>query len=384
MFASEICYIFYIVNASQSIPREEKILFHSLSRECQELHHSGNVIPLPTNVPAGYCPIGHILYNRCVKLHSVINTDYSVHECGISLSERIPFWTNSWKNLAPPLYGETHAQSLLNVLEQKMFSSFSFIGDSVSSQIANAILQLQKFRGNLQNSTVSIKEYTYLPCGLLKIGVTARDPQHCFTTSKKLCTDRAQAEYLVNRTLNVGKKSVTVLHPFGAHIWNNKNDLDVARGIALGIIDAAKLAISKGSLILILESPAQHFVYDIAQNFSAVNDEGNYTGDFLPSNQFYRKNVAGPCCRATIRSDDGNYRNIKLKHELDEIDIAWRSYVGWVSFYDISQIVHNGHADAGGDCTHFAWSPQWLEALWHFMQHEILRLAKNVIVIKNE
>ena len=152
----------------------------------------------------------------------------------------------------------------------------------------------------------------------------------------------------------------------------------------MGILKTAKEALALKSMLVILESPAQHFVYDIDAHGNQTSDHGNYSGVFYPHIPFHRDHKPGPCCSPTENTALGNYRNVALKAALTALDPSWRDYVGWVHFYDMTQKSYPNHVDGGADCTHFAWSPFFYEPLFQELESEIIRLDDLILKMEEK
>ena len=144
----------------------------------------------------------------------------------------------------------------------------------------------------------------------------------------------------------------------------------------MGILRSAREALLNGSIFVVLESPAQHFVYDIDSKLQPQYDLGNYSGAYLPEQPFYRGKIPGACCRPINNTAYGNYRNEALINTLNSLDPIWRTYVGWLHFYDITQKADNVNLDESADCTHIAYSSYFLDPMWQELEVEIIRLDK--------
>ena len=376
---SELCYLQAIAQLSSTLPKRLALAFQNISTECRPYHVVNGSLQEPSynatgKVKAG-CGIGRIV--GCGYVRPYLDQGPRT-TCSISLAERFSYWISRWTHLPTPKHGHTHADSLFKSANISGFHHIIIIGDSVSEQINYALAHIAQTRSPNPPSVSISKKKTYLPCGLTKVGVTARNPTLVLTADPKLCTTVGQASYIAKRISDQPPASVILFHPFGVHIWNTPQDLNTSHGVALGIITAARRAAENRSVLLILESPAQHFVYDIARNGSVIPDRGNYSGAYLHYAEFLRVKIPGSCCRKTVNSELGNFRNVRLLRELSAIDPNWRSYTGWIPFYDMTQLAYNAHVDItdnGADCTHFVLSSQFLELLWHNMEKEIIRLS---------
>ena len=289
------------------------------------------------------------------------------NKCGVSHVDMVSFWTSAWDIPQEPL---TPAAALLETLTSHNFKYLLNLGDSVSEQLHAAMYFNWR-------SAIGLNVRHYIPCGLKKIGVKARSAQTCPTTDNRLCTDELQADFVQSVVASVieqtykNASTVILFMPFGAHIWDV--DLHTKKGIAMGIIQGAKEAIRRNSLLLVLESPSQGFAYDYDPQLNAIPDMGRGMGMYRQNSRFYRGNVPGPCCMPPTNYEEGNFRNFVLLGALDEVDPNWRDYVGWVQFYNLTT-VQGAHVDHGMDCTHISWSPFLLDPLWIDLRLEIERL----------
>ena len=222
--------------------------------------------------------------------------------CGINHVDRLEFLTSQWENLDPPVHKNTlhHGASLLQSLISLNFRRIYFGGDSVIGQIKYHLLDnWLKYRERHPNSTFNPSDINmpdkfigFIPCGLTKQGSMAKNKYGCFTTNNSLCTDENQALFMRMQIRNWTKeynqqsdtsRSIILMHPWGTHIWNVPQDLGTVRGVAMGIIASAKEALKMGNIYMVLESPAQHFIYDRdSTNHSIQNDFTNNTGIYLP------------------------------------------------------------------------------------------------------
>jgi hypothetical protein len=376
----ELCYLQALAQLSSTIPKLLAPRFQNISTKCRPYSVVNGTLQESTSSTSGskrtYCGIGRIMYQNCGYVRPFLDQGPNL-TCSISLAERFSFWISRWTHMPAPRHGHTHAASLFRTTNVSGFQHIIMIGDSVSEQLNSALAHIARTRLPSAPSVAISKTKTYLPCGLTKVGVTARNPSLVFTANPKLCTADGQAGYIVKRISYQPPASVIIFHPFGVHIWNTRQDLNTSYGVALGIIMAARRASENRSLLLILESPAQHFVYDVASSGSIVSDLGNYSGVYMPGVDYFRQKMPGSCCRRTVNSELGNFRNLQLMKDLTSIDPDWKSYIGWIPFYDMSQLMYNAHVDiteSGPDCTHFIWSSSFLELLWHNMEKEIVRL----------
>eukprot|EP01041_Mallomonas_annulata_P008060 gene8060-16528_t len=386
MSSSELCFL-YKLSLQSNVSAIEMKRYERLGTS------SNCTTSLPeayTSLKSVYCPIGVERYD-CFRSHMPALRLKNGTSCGISAPDRLSFWSSYWENLSPPLYGDNHAVSLLQILKQRDIVHFRFVGDSIAGQIRTN-LQSMWSRYSKEENIPFVNSESYLPCGLDKVGVGARTPYACFTPNKTLCTDINQALFITKILLkhipnvdlqNFTKTStgstfprtIVIFHPFGTHIWNTPNDRSRAKGIAMGIIDAGKRIKEFNGTLLILESPAQHFVYDIGHGDIHMSDTGNYSGVFQHKlGCSYKKYNPGSCCGKTINSPEGNFRNIDLLRELNALDPLWTTYVGWIIFYEPTQIVDNGNIEHNCDCTHFAWTPFFYDPIWKSFENEITRL----------
>jgi hypothetical protein len=161
---------------------------------------------------------------------------------------------------------------------------------------------------------------------------------------------------------------------FGVHIWN-QDIRHVVKGVATGLIEAGKAAFAQGSIVLILESPAQGFSYKYDyNNITKRHFNNSMSGVFEHLDKSDRTKVEGPCCLVPTNHVKGNFRNIALLEALDNEDPSWHEYMGWVSFYNLTTL-YGAHVDSRNDCTHIAWSPFLLDPMWINMDEEIERLS---------
>jgi hypothetical protein len=109
-----------------------------------------------------------------------------------------------------------------------------------------------------------VGDYDYFPCGLSGSPKACNNKKVCATPYGALCTDELQADFLSNytaaRIAEMGnKRSVVVSHAFGTHV--HPHDVVLARGIALGIVRAAKRALALDSVFIVLEVSLRCIVY---------------------------------------------------------------------------------------------------------------------------
>ena len=146
-------------------------------------------------------------------------------------------------------------------------------------------------------------------------------------------------------------------------------------GVVKGILASAKIALKHNSMVLLLEAPAQHFVYNInAKGVKNSSTEFSGVYDPLHRRRFHRTYIPGPCCQPTNNTESGNFRNIVLLKELHAQDPNWKDYIGWLPFYDFSQMSYNNHVDTNGDCTHFQYQPYFYDPLYLAIEMEVSRL----------
>jgi hypothetical protein len=293
--------------------------------------------------------------------------------CSAPLSRRLRFWTSVWSSLPAPRLGMTHHASLVASLRKRSIRDVSFIGDSVSDQIAASLKVLNKEA----EADIHVSHRFYLPCGLTDVKAAARSPSVCLTAEWRQCTEEKQAIYILNRTVQAARGPLVVIHPYGAHIWREPRDLSIVDGVAKGIILAARHMKASGGVLIVLEAAAQHFLYDLSSDLKLRDDAGNKSGVYLPREAFHRSRKPGSCCEETDWSEAGNFRNVALKRALFQQDQAWLSYTAWIPLYEATQLLHYGHTDAGSDCTHYAWSTPMLEHVWHHMEAEIERVLSS-------
>ena len=147
----------------------------------------------------------------------------------------------------------------------------------------------------------------------------------------------------------------------------------MVHGVAEGLIRLGRQSLVDNFTVLVLESAAQHFMYDIDWKNKPIKN--NASGVFIDFN-FPRRKISGPCCKPTLNNDAGNFRNIALLKSLCAIDPHWGDYIGWIPFYDASQM-SNGHVDSNKDtpdCTHFMYQPFFYDPLYHAIEAEVIRL----------
>lgn len=355
--------------------------------------------------------------------------DNHLNRCGAFIQDRFSYFSSHFANLVPSRQGPTvpHALSLFNTLIELNYQHFPILGDSIARQLFYALRGTWARSMTYANdSALNMRVGNYIPCGLKKISKATRHPLECLTADPTKCTDNNQATFLRDYTIRVianagasktvevalgtltedsvsdsslmmsssdttWNRTLMILHPFGVHIWDV--DVKIANGVARGIIEAGKAALARNSTLLVLESPAQHFVYDVDQNGQPVGTGWNnnvesdsmnvnnghhgdyHSGVFQPGVPFFRQfKVPGPCCQKTTAGKAGNFRNVALLAALNRADPKWRNYVGWIPFYHISQQVYNGHVDLFADCTHFIYSPAFFDPLWQSIEYEVMRL----------
>lgn len=351
----------------------------------------------------------NLLKNSSVSGCSIAGTSYYCHtkspgqflytdnKCGATIQDKVSYFASHFANLAVPLQGSgvPHVVSLYNTLKRLEYRHMPFMGDSISQSLFLSLKGTWARSMTLVDSSVlDMRAGSYIPCRLKKISRATIRPQDCFTPNNTLCTDDKQAEFIKNFTIRTiaGEgvinldpdgsimsmkdapinRTLMIFHPFGVHIW--QEDVGVVQGIARGIVEAGRWARAHNCTLLILECPAQHFVYDVNRVGSRIPDSGNHSGDFQPGAQYHRHKFSGPCCRKTMPGNSGNFRNLALLEALTTVDPNWREIVGWIPFYDVSQQVYNGHVDSNADCTHFAYSPMFFDALWQAIECEVVRL----------
>ena len=147
-----------------------------------------------------------------------------------------------------------------------------------------------------------------------------------------------------------------------------------------------------------LEAPAQHFRYDLSPNptptpvktlkstlkqynpsptvdqYKHIPDIGEDSGIYVTGLKTHYEHIEGTCCKPTKPSNRGNFRSIALLASLTAVDPDWRDYIGWIPFYNMTQ-VSNNHIDIGSDCTHMIYTPFYLDPIYQAIESEIMRLA---------
>ena len=370
----EICYLWTVIRDANEVEKYPEI-FKYFAANCS--------VYLRSNCSAeSRCFVGKSNYRNLPRdpawpevLQKVFIPENAT-TCTSSLIERLPFWISVWGNLPPPRSSSTHLESLLNTASEYKMTRMSFMGDSISHQALNTFKHLSSSKPKAIKASYD----SYLPCGLTKVASGARTPSTCFTPNKTLCTDENQANYIVRRTST--SKTILFFQPFGTHVWNVPHDVENSRGVAMGVIAAAKNVLNSGSVLIIFECQAQHFAYDRdLKTLKPQEDVAKSSGIFLHDLPYARKRVRGMCCQPTTHSDLGNYRNVALFKDLDELDPMWRSYTGVVPFYNQTQPLYYAHIESHlADCVHFTWSPAFWEHVWYHIESELIRLKP---LIKN-
>jgi hypothetical protein len=371
---NEICYMWTIIRDANEVEKYRDI-FEYFAVNCSNYLRS-------TCSTESKCYVGKSNYRNLhgdpawPEVLQKVFIPENATSCTSSLIERLPFWISVWGNLPSPRSGLTHFESFLKTTSDHKMNRISFMGDSISHQALNTFRHLNNGKANVIKASYD----AYLPCGLTKVGAGARTPSTCFTSNQTLCTDENQAKYIVSR--NSMKNAIFFFQPFGTHVWNVPRDVRNSRGVAMGVIAAAKNALASGSVIIIFECQAQHFVYDRdLKTLKPQADLAKSSGIFLPDVPYARKRVRGRCCEKTTPSELGNYRNVALFADLDKLDPTWRSYTGVVPFYDQTQPLFFSHIESHlADCVHFTWAPAFWEHVWYHLEAEFLRLKP---LIKN-
>ena len=141
-------------------------------------------------------------------------------------------------------------------------------------------------------------------------------------------------------------------------------------GVAKGILAFARLALEQNSMLLLLEAPAQHYLYNIGSKGQTIPDPWGESGLYQKHHHFGRRTVSGPCCQPTVVSELDNFRNRLLLKELHAQDPLWKELVGWLPFYDMSQMSYNNHVDTKSDCTHYMYQPYFYDPLYLALELE--------------
>jgi len=384
LYEDELCLISAISSNITSPTEGHKSLVGGCSD--QSVEQTWNQLVMSRSSPG--CTIAGTYY-RCLSRREG-RFKHDPNSCGATIQDRYSFFASHFEHLAPSCEGVSvpHALSLYNTIRRLNYSNVLEQGDSISFQIYMALQgtwERSRTRSDYRGPFQMYRGH-FMSCGLKKVSRSSKDPRECFTSDNSKCTDDNQAMFMKNYTARVilerqppgqstaGYRSLVLFHPFGVHIWDE--DLGVVNGVARGIIAAGKEALQRNSTLLVLESPAQHFVYDIGRNGEPIPASDNRSGLYQQNNKFFRTKVSGPCCQKTNANSQGNFRNIALLAALDKADPEWRNYVGWIHIYHITQQVENGHKEADVDCTHFSYNPFFFDPLWQEMEYEIVRLQQ--------
>lgn len=373
---AELCLLVLMSNHSRTLAVRDTELLH--------LYVSRADIKCDANIEAvnGKLPLTGIRNALVFRQNARSLPSLPVPEasCGVTYPDKLPFLLGSWKFPQPPRFANHPVNSIVNLLLQKGVENFYFFGDSIAEQISS-IFGVDQARYAQDDKTpifTNIRKQTYLPCGLEKIGATAKDSNFCATANIKECTLQLQADFMETFLRRWCEKlgpshKVFVIHPFGTHIWNT--DIHTAPGIARGLIQSARAIRELNATLLFLESPSQHFIYDYKLGSNGLQrrkDIQGYSGVWN-QNLVHLAPVGGPCCGKITKSKEGNFRNEALLSALRKQDRLWQHHLGWIKFYDMSTI-EGSKLDRKNDCTHPSYSPFFFDPIWRGIEDELVRL----------
>lgn len=154
----------------------------------------------------------------------------------------------------------------------------------------------------------------------------------------------------------VGNKKKVLELNFGLHVVNEG---DLHKEYFEAILNIAKEG--RGSFyVLWRETSAQHFAFRKNGLYFGENTGSNHSNSGFPPDHY--------CCDALSSHDPSSrydviadWRNVKARTFLDELDPLWSRYIGWVPFYDFTDTLYDMHLEANyafnSDCTHLLYTP---------------------------
>lgn len=379
---AERCVIFtaMVLSNSSSIHPE----FYESVRRSGECESSYTVSPTDVLIP---------VRNHHVHAVRPVNMKYMVRYfmknesnlCRRSFPDRLNALLSSWTNMPPPIYSNlSYLRSFVNGIAKHNYNVVNMVGDSVAAEIMlfMRLLGFYHNKHNYEHNMLRTRLVDFHPCGLTRRGSTCSPENQSVALSDIINNQNLSTKHenvidfgSVSNVTTKDPRPLVIALPFGVHVWPVERDIHTSYGVALGLITGAKRLQKQNGTLLIVESPAQHFIYDYNSSLhehTAAGPSGVYTGPVS-----HRLKIPGPCCGETVNSAEGNFRNIRLLQELDGIDPHWRSYIGWIPFYDFSQQMPDNKVDNGGDCTHFVVTPFGFNPLYSAMERELVRLNEN-------
>jgi hypothetical protein len=127
-----------------------------------------------------------------------IAVKYPEGQCGMSDDDRVPFFTSAW-DIPTGRTNISTAAKLYHTLLTYNRSKIMRFGDSLIGQVRHDLEDNWKDLNTLRK--ISNEESQVLPCGLMKIGVMAKEKTTCPTSNNYLCTDKLNALFLKEKVV---------------------------------------------------------------------------------------------------------------------------------------------------------------------------------------
>ena len=303
-------------------------------------------------------------------------------------------WTASNNNSAAVF------TTLFQVLKNRNISNISFLGDSISMQVAK-MFGCDLFRSSFINVVNGEPLLVSVPPSNTKQYATFEmNGQYLSINSSRLFTPcieytlpecntsesiqlfyynhiKFELENMIQITTTSSSSKIIIFN-VGLHfrLQNANNFIPAA---AKALLDVAKQN-HKKNFILFRETSSQHF-----NGHSGGYYDGNITSSSTSTSTSHRSSIR-LCCDRSIETkaiEEGNWRNTYFRSSLDLLDKEWYRYIGWLPFFSVTLPLHDLHDELNPynsrgqvDCSHFIYKPFLFYPLWESISDAIIKLEK--------
>eukprot|EP01041_Mallomonas_annulata_P002100 gene2100-4105_t len=285
--------------------------------------------------------------------------------------------------------------NLLEDLIKLNISKILFLGDSVNMQMAkffgcdisrlnNVQLLHQHYLLNHTHINDQSASFSYRGHTINILSVRPAVSSCIYsskTTSTPICNSTVEKFKSVYDTtirstkVQISKYSnsssrLAIIYNIGLHIQRYNAEWSL-QATAKALLELAKE--SKGQYYIIFrETSAQHF----NQFEGGDHDETDRSPYFIPSKSF--------CCgysRNESAIQMKNWRNKMFYKYLDELDPQWKTYLGWIPFFNMSLEMYDLHPESNlhqhADCTHYVYLPFRMLSFWTSIGSVLEHLINN-------
>jgi hypothetical protein len=266
---------------------------------------------------------------------------------------------------------QSYASTMLETLHHYGFDRIILIGDSVTLQ-TNAFVVCDAVRDGVllrkltptSHFVTNVLGYEYeleLDNGSIFNILKTQLYHSPSITSNDTIDFEINYKFYINYLYSFDIKSsnsVVVLN-MGLHLNTPERIQATVLPLARAMIDYAKQ--HRNNIYLFRETTAQHF-------------HNTEDGFYDARKQTY---LDPDCCGKSSLEIQACSTDVLIQEALNTTDSKWEDYIGWVSLFKATQIMHDMHVELSRgvvDCSHYTYSPHVWNPLWFGIKRQVDRL----------